>query len=451
MDAQDWSNAEAGIRRWLTANIGADIAAFDVMPGWRPAWNVTVNTASGPLHLHVRGNRLAGQEITPLHQEYRVFKLFEAEGIPVPKIYGWCDEPEAIVMQRVDNIPYHGGADQDPKLHALVAEYMGIMARVHKIDLTHARAAGLPIPATPADTEFAYYKGHEEAYLASKTGPEPMVELVRRWILDHAPLYRTEQALLIGDAPQFFHDGEHVTHIFDLELVHVGDPIADLVSVWGRDINEPIGGLTEILLRYVAESGNTIDWPTFDFHALIYHIGAAMRVRPLLKGEAILPAYTEYLSWDLSCSRAMLETFARMLDIELEPVPTIAPTPSDNAIALKNLVAACRELPPAGGRMREQPALSLANYLQRVDEIGTEIERLTLADISQFLDRSFATLAEAEAELEKFVIEHGALHRPALTRLFHRQIGRRLQLIQDYPAPIVARRPFVIDRSQFAS
>src|SRR5690606_5784212 len=317
MDAHKSVDLEAGIRHWLINNIGSNIVAFEAMPGWRPAWNATVETASGPLHLHVRGNRLLGQEITPLYQEYRVLKLFEDEGIPVPKIYGWAEEPAAVVMERVDNIPYHGGADTDPKLHALVADYMAIMARVHKIDLAKAKAAGLRVPETAHETQFGYYNTHETAYRAGKTGPEPMVEFMRRWILDNGPLHRNEKAVLIGDAPQFFHDGQRVTHIFDLELVHIGDPIADLVSVWGRDINEPIGGLTEILLRYVAESGTQIDWPTFDFHALVYHIGAAMRVRPLLKADAILPAYSEYLSWDLSCSRAMLETFARMLNIAL--------------------------------------------------------------------------------------------------------------------------------------
>src|SRR3546814_14027226 len=69
----------------------------------------------------------------------------------------------------------------------------------------------------------------------------------------HLPLHRTQTALLIADAPQFFHDGERVTHIFDLELAHVGDPMADLASVRVRDINEPIGGMTQLLKRYVAE------------------------------------------------------------------------------------------------------------------------------------------------------------------------------------------------------
>ena len=128
----------------------------------------------------------------------------------------------------------------------------------------------------------------------------------------------------------------------------------------------------------------------------------------------------------------------------------LAPVTTANTIVLNNLVAACRDIPPAGGRMRKHPALSLANYLRRLDEIGLEIERLTLTDISHFLNASFATLADAEATLENFAVENGAAHSAELTRLFHRQIMRRLQLIQDYPAAIAARTPFIIDRSCFS-
>src|SRR3546814_12883662 len=67
---------------------------------------------------------------------------------------------------------------------------------------------------------------------------------------------------------QFFHDGERVTHIFDLELAHVGDPMADLASVRVRDINEPIGGMTQLLQPYVAESGNPIHWPALNYHMI---------------------------------------------------------------------------------------------------------------------------------------------------------------------------------------
>src|SRR3546814_15067999 len=119
-------------------------------------------------------------------------------------------------------------------------------------------------------------------YESNRTGPQPLNAFVRKWIVDHMPLHRTQTALLIADAPQFFHDGERVTHIFDLELAHVGDPMADLASVRVRDINDPIGGMTQLLQRYVDESGHPIDWPALDFNTTAAFLTVQMRVGPLM-------------------------------------------------------------------------------------------------------------------------------------------------------------------------
>src|SRR3546814_1898490 len=67
--------------------------------------------------VHIRGDRDAGQEMQPLRREYDVLCLLESEGIPVPKMYGWCDDPAAIVMERVDAQAYLGGADSRSEEH----------------------------------------------------------------------------------------------------------------------------------------------------------------------------------------------------------------------------------------------------------------------------------------------------------------------------------------------
>src|SRR3546814_7598727 len=80
------------------------------------------------------------------------------------------------------------------------------------------------------------------------------------------------------------------TTLFRSELAHVGDPMADLASVRVRDINEPIGGMTQLLQRYVAESGNPIDWPALDFHTIAAFLTVPMRVGSILT-QSQLPAY----------------------------------------------------------------------------------------------------------------------------------------------------------------
>lgn len=75
----------------------------------------------------------------------------------------------------------------------------------------------------------------------------------------------------------------------------------------------------------------------------------------------------------------------------------------------------------------------------RADETGPEIERLERAETEALLGGAFQSIEDTEDILETFVVAQGAAHEKALARYFRRRIMRRLQLIRDYPAPIVAR------------
>ena len=316
--------AEKNIRRWIEATMG-EIVAMDILPGWRPAWNASVRTPEGVIHIHIRGERGAGQETQPLRVEYDVLRLLEGETIAVPHVHGWCDSPPAIAMERINATAFAGGADRDAKLHQLVGDYMAIMASVHRIDVAKAVAIGLPQPQDPQATALAYFGDADQHYQSHRDGADALIAFLRRWVLRNLPLHRTETALLIADAPQFFHDGDRITHIYDLELAHIGDPMADLASIRVRDINEPIGDLTPLLQRYVSESGKAIDWVALDFHTIASFLAVPMRMGSALRTQHQLPAYVEYLSWDLGCRRAALEILAQVRGVELGPVADLVP------------------------------------------------------------------------------------------------------------------------------
>lgn len=440
---------EEALRRWMEAAIGP-VLDLTILPGWRPAWNASVAMPAGAIEIHVRGDRGAGRETQPLRVEHDVLCLLEREGIAVPRIHGWCDDPAAIIMDRIDAIPFAGGADRDADLHRLVSDYMAIMASVHRIDVGKAVAIGLAHPQTPRAIALAYFGDADSHFQAHRNGPEPLIAFVRKWVLDTMPLHRTQTALLIGDAPQFFHDGEQVTQIYDLELAHIGDPMADLASIRVRDINEPIGGLTLLLQRYVAESGKPIDWAALDFHTIASFLAVPMRVGSALRAQDNLPAYVEYLSWDLGCRRAALEILAQVRGVALPPVADIVPVQGSSDVIYDNLVASCADLPEAGGRLREPPALSLARYVQRRNAIGDEIARRDRHETEQILDRRFETDTDLDAALEQYALESGPEKDAALIGLFHRRTMRALQLLRGYPAPIVDRAPSPIDRLAFS-
>src|SRR3546814_8064972 len=82
--------------------------------------------------------------------------------------------------------------------------------------------------------------------------------------------------------------------------------------------------MTQLLQRYVAESGNPIDWPALDFHTIAAFLTVPMRVGSILT-QSQLPAYVEYLSWYLGCCRAAIEVLADVCGVALAPVADVEP------------------------------------------------------------------------------------------------------------------------------
>src|SRR3546814_7356720 len=69
---------------------------------------------------------------------------------------------------------------------------MAIMAAVHRIDIDKAFAIGMTRPQTPRDIALAYFGDTDRHYESHRTGPQPLIAFVRKWIFDHLPLHRTQ-------------------------------------------------------------------------------------------------------------------------------------------------------------------------------------------------------------------------------------------------------------------
>lgn len=430
----------ANIARWIDINLGGAVACIDKLARWRPSWNVVATTAGGtPLHLHVRGERGAGLETQPLDLEMRILEVLALHGIPVPRVYGWCDNPRAIVMENVPGEPYLGGAEADPALLCLVEEYMVILADIHHLDTAPFVKAGLEIPHSEEDSALAYLHMAENTWLNSKTGPDPVVEFVRRWLHRNVPKGRHKRCFLVGDAPQFLYRDGALSCIYDLEMARIGDPLFDLASLRVRDINEPTGHLAHLFAHYARRSGEPLDIQTINFYSILQFIAVPMISGPSLRTNRPHPAFVEYLSWGLSCTRAALEVMADVMEITLMPPPVLAVRSSQHKDALADLVAQCGILPAMGGFFRQHPALALANYARRSDELGPAIEALDLDGMAQLLGSRPATVDIGQTALEHHVLHAQAAEDEALLRFFHCQTLARLQLIQDYPSSVISR------------
>ena len=429
---------EAKIRAWLAANIGGTITAFDRLARWRPSWRVTVARGGETLDLHVRGDRPSGLGTWPLRREYEVLSLFQSSGIPVPRVHGWCPDPEAIVMAHIDDTPFLGDLERDPVVQAMVEDYAGHLARIHALDTAPFAAAGLPSCEGAEAIALDYLHFAEAQYAPDLDGPDALIAFVTGWLRRHVPLHRTSNVVLTGDAPQFFHNRERVTALYDLELAKLGDPLADLASIRVRDINEPIGNVAAVLARYVADSGTPIDWPVLTFYTVQLFIAVPIITKATFRAVTPHPAYVEYLSWGMGTSRAALEAIAEGEGFALDPAPSVAAVPLRDAYAWRDLVAQTAAL-PAEGFFRQPPTLSLAYYLQRLAESGEAIAQAEGEDARAILGLADGPAETLEARLDAFVAAAPPARDGDLVRYFHRRQLRRLTLLRDYPGPIVTR------------
>ena len=102
MDGEQTGDEEALVVAWIAANMGGEVTAARRQARWRPAWFVDVRLGSGAvLQLYVRGERTDMAPIFPLEHEWHIQELLYANEIPVPRVYGFCDNPNAIVMNAI--------------------------------------------------------------------------------------------------------------------------------------------------------------------------------------------------------------------------------------------------------------------------------------------------------------------------------------------------------------
>src|SRR5829696_2169892 len=96
------THEETLLAGWLERTLGGTVRRIERKPRWRPAWDVDLEVDGRLLELHARGER-EPRIVMPyrIRDEIAVHDLLEAHGIPVPHVYGLCEDPDAIVMDRL--------------------------------------------------------------------------------------------------------------------------------------------------------------------------------------------------------------------------------------------------------------------------------------------------------------------------------------------------------------
>jgi aminoglycoside phosphotransferase (APT) family kinase protein len=428
--------AQAKLSGWIERELGAKVDAIWRQDRWRPAWFVKAQKDGEVLPLYVRGERNVEQG-WPLELEMQITAILFAEGIPVPRIYGMCENPKAIVMQWVEGSRDLSAYTMEEK-QRIEREYVEILARLHAIDIRRFTAMGMSCPQTPAEIASAYIGPVREAFAAQKVAPDGFVAFLDRWIDDHMPRNLTEVSLITGDPGQFMVKDGKITALHDFETAHLGSPWADVACLRVRELprelaeEEPLTDAVMLMKHYAALRDKTLDPDLMNYFHLLLAASTFYVIHPNF--HHVRPDFAVWRKWEIRAARQVLGCMADIHRIQLERLDPPQEPWCDHDVAYESLHAAIEALPAPSAldAFNKANALALATHLASAGRIGQRMAEAERDEVEALVGVRPRDLAETETLLEQ-AVRDGAPDE-ALIRFFDRRSQRRrFTLLQAYP------------------
>ena len=416
---------------WIERTIGGRVVRSERQPRWRPAWFIDVERDGEILPVYFRGDRGSlDHGVYALEHEYRVLGVLEAHGIAVPHVYGFCREPEGIVMERAGGRANLLTVEDPDERGAILNDYMTWLARIHRIGTGPFEAAGLSVGG--GALIMADFDRWEATFREKKARPEPFIEFAIGWLRRDPPARLAEPTLAVGDSGQFLFDAGRVSAVIDLELAFLGDPLHDLACMRLRDLAEPLGPLAPAFAHYEAEMGTPIDRSALDFHTVRFAVCTPMSVSHVLANPPDDIDLVRYLVWYVQFSRVALEIMAGLAGITLDAPPVAEAEATRFADGFAMLDAALADVAPDDPQQqfRLDVAQRLSAFLRCVNECGPRLERDDLDDAALLLGARPESWSDCDVELEAFVAKADRSADADLIRFFHRRMTRWQRLVE---------------------
>ena len=423
---------ENQVTAWVEKHLGGRVTACERQPRWRPAWFLTVERDGRAQEVYFRGDRgISDAAVYALEHEMACLQVLEAEGIPVPHVFGFCTAPRGILMERSPGRADLSTAKDEAERRSVGRHYMEILARMHALDIAPFLDAGLKPPADPDQLALADLPLWEHGYRRAKKRPEPLIEFGLRWLKRNIPAPAGEACFVCGDSGQFLFDEGRITAVLDLELAHLGDPAEDLGALRCRDLSEPLGPLAPWVADYEAESGRRVDRRLIDYHTVRFALSTPLAIVPVLATARPGVDLIQYLCWYHVYSRAPLEIMAHAGGITLE-APDLPSASTDRHTAMHEDL--CLRLAPSGNEddfdhYDGSTAYRTAVYLQRRNQYGEALASDDIADINDLLGTHLDNLDEAEQALENRIIAAGPDADADIMQLLYRRALRQELLL----------------------
>jgi aminoglycoside phosphotransferase (APT) family kinase protein len=223
---------------WLARHLGGEVAPLRLsqFTGGQSNPTFLLETAGGE---YVLRKKPPGDLLSSAHgidREFRVMTALADSGVPVPRLRGYCEDPDVIgtPFYLMDYQP--GRIFTDPLLPTMTskerASAYGAMnetlVRLHTFDWRGAGLGDYGKPERFVERQLARWS---RQYAESRTDDVPAMVRLRDWLEAHIP--NDERAAIThGDYRLgnliFAADGPRIAAVLDWELSTIGHPLSDL-------------------------------------------------------------------------------------------------------------------------------------------------------------------------------------------------------------------------------
>ena len=438
-DAYAASQVE-GISRWVSEHLGGELREAKRLMRWRPQWKVTYAKGDVIDTIFVRGNRpIAGED--DLLFEMEVMQVLEANGIPVPHIYGFMESPKAFVMDWIETDERAHGmlhtaienpdVMTDERCEAMLV-YMDELAKIHEVAISEFSGIRGLRPLESAE-EIALRQTERMYRIGVAThNIDTTFEFFQSWLRRHVPHHRTRASFIAGDAGQFMSRGSEVVALMDFEIAAIGDTHWDLACFRGRHPYENMGDIPALYRRYAEASGQEVDLAVVAYHTVgfmqLSAIAAMTFMNPEVRGANWIEGALEYASISRRGFEAIAELDGLTLNYDLHlPEPTKQPWETSG---LEKLLVDIARLPVSSAFEDWERDLlgAIPQFLLNYTRYRDWFERETIREIGQLVGQRFEDLSAADAALSNVIADGDADRDEELVRLLHKR-SLRLSMI----------------------
>ena len=428
---------------WLEKRLGGRIVSRRRQgreSGGRFAWFVDLEIDGKELKTYVRGTRDDSFSYTRIYstrREASILEVLHREGIRVPQVLAFHDDPQAAVLAHVEGRDDFNNVKDAAERESILESFLENLAELHAVDARKFEAIGLRIPGTPEELALHDLDVWQSTYEGAVREPLPLLTFACQWLRRNVPKKPIRPVLCQGDTGPgnlMFANGK-VTALVDFELAHLADPMTDLACVRSRDLYTPLGRFPERLARYAELSGREIDFDTLLYYSVKTQALVPLSLAPVMENLHAGIEHAEWIAQHVFYMRTTAEVLAEAIGLELAPVEL----PEGNSsrfsayydMLLENLEdeqAPAIQDPFLKNRMWFTSRL--ARHLRTAERKGAAFEAQELDDMGELLGRRPKNVRDGHREVDVFVRKVGPEKDAALVRYFHRHARREEALME---------------------